>query len=83
MEQQAPHNYRLLAQPCLPRYASSRIIERVLNGVQSLESAAVQHLLERIALLRTTQDDFILFTEEGVARFAREGYVCPACVRIA
>ena len=75
MEQQAPHNYRLLAQPCLPRYASSRIIERVLNGVQSLESAAVQHLLERIALLRTTQDDFILFTEEGVARFAREGYV--------
>lgn len=75
MEEQAAHNYRLLIQPCLPRYASSRIIKRVLSGMQALEPAAMQRLLERVDLLRATQDDFMFFTEEGVARFAREGYV--------
>lgn len=74
-EARSPKNYKIKPQPCLPRYAPESMVESILSGMVGSDPVIVQQLWERFRQLQQNQDDIIIFSEEGIAAFAKTSYV--------
>ena len=65
MEQQSGQIYKIMLQPCLPRFAAD----------ETVNADMAAQMMERVELLRQADNDKAVFSEQGITLFAEKGYV--------
>ncbi len=75
LENQCGQIYKLMLQPCLPKYASQKAVERVLDQIAAVNADMAIQMSNRMPQLRAMQDDKSIFFEYGIASFATNGFV--------
>ena len=75
MEQQSGQIYKIMLQPCLPRFATDETVNRVLSQIGKHDSDMAAQMKGRVELLRQADSDKAVFSELGITLFAEKGYV--------
>ena len=75
LENQCGQIYKLMLQPCLPKYASQKTVKRILDQIAVVNADMAIQMSDRMPQLRAMQDDKSIFFESGIASFARNGFV--------
>lgn len=75
MEQQSGQIYKIMLQPCLPRFAADETVNRVLSQIGNHNADMAAQMKGRVELLRQADSDKAVFSELGITLFAEKGYV--------
>ena len=75
MEQQSGQIYKIMLQPCLPRFAADETVNRVLSQIGNHNADMAAQMMGRVELLRQADSDKAVFSEQGIALFTEKGYV--------
>lgn len=75
MEQQSGQIYKIMLQPCLPKFATDETVHRVLSQIREQNADMAAQMMGRVELLRQADNDKAVFSEQGISLFSKKGYV--------